>query len=170
MKLTIKDNRERIKRYSHIKPAPRGSARCFTKCPGTLHTCTLQKGHSGPHVAHGRFNKVVAVWEEGIKPHPVQKRARKALRVARQKGPRSGAIAATWAAFRSLIARRGLSVEEVFLLVLAISMAGFAIDGLQPHLPFEFIKVHHEPDGTFPNGIPNPLLPENRASTANAVV
>ena len=49
-------------------------------------------------------------------------------------------------------------------------MAGFAIDGLQPHLPFEFIKVHHQPDGTFPNGIPNPLLPENRASTANAVV
>jgi phosphomannomutase len=49
-------------------------------------------------------------------------------------------------------------------------MAGLAIDGLQPHLPFEIIKVHHQPDGTFPNGIPNPLLPENRASTANAVV
>ena len=49
-------------------------------------------------------------------------------------------------------------------------MAGLAIDGLQPHLPFEFTKVHHQPDGTFPNGIPNPLLPENRASTADAVV
>ena len=49
-------------------------------------------------------------------------------------------------------------------------MAGLAIDGLQPHLPFEIIKVHHQPDGTFPNGIPNPLLPENRASTANAVI
>ncbi|MDH4053908.1 MAG: phosphomannomutase [Gammaproteobacteria bacterium] len=48
--------------------------------------------------------------------------------------------------------------------------AGIAIDGLEPHLPFEFIKIHHEPDGTFPNGIPNPLLPENRASTAEAVV
>ncbi len=49
-------------------------------------------------------------------------------------------------------------------------VAGLAIDALEPHVPFEFIKVHHEADGTFPNGIPNPLLPENRASTAEAVV
>ncbi|MGQ9426841.1 phosphomannomutase [Gilvimarinus sp. F26214L] len=47
--------------------------------------------------------------------------------------------------------------------------AGATIDALAPHLPFEFIRVHHEPDGTFPNGIPNPLLPENRASTIEAV-
>jgi phosphomannomutase len=47
--------------------------------------------------------------------------------------------------------------------------AGIAIDGLEPHLPFDFIKVHHEPDGNFPNGIPNPLLPENRAATIDAV-
>ena len=47
--------------------------------------------------------------------------------------------------------------------------AGRAIDLLEPHLPFEFVKVHHEPDGTFPNGIPNPLLPDNRESTARAV-
>jgi phosphomannomutase len=48
-------------------------------------------------------------------------------------------------------------------------MAGMGIDGLEKHLPFDFIKVHHEPDGQFPNGIPNPLLPENRASTIDAV-
>ena len=47
--------------------------------------------------------------------------------------------------------------------------AGLAVDGLEKHLPFEFVKIHHEPDGQFPNGIPNPLLPENRASTAEAV-
>jgi len=47
--------------------------------------------------------------------------------------------------------------------------AGIAIDGLEKRLPFEFIKIHHDPDGTFPNGIPNPLLPENRAATINAV-
>jgi phosphomannomutase/phosphomannomutase/phosphoglucomutase len=47
--------------------------------------------------------------------------------------------------------------------------AGLAIDGLERYLPFEFIKVHHKPDGTFPNGIPNPLLPENRAATADVV-
>jgi phosphomannomutase len=47
--------------------------------------------------------------------------------------------------------------------------AGKAIDLLEKHLPFTFIKVHHEPDGNFPNGIPNPLLPENREATAAAV-
>ncbi len=48
--------------------------------------------------------------------------------------------------------------------------AGIAIDGLEKHLPFEFIKIHHEPDGTFPNGIPNPMLLENQAATAEAVI
>jgi phosphomannomutase/phosphomannomutase/phosphoglucomutase len=48
--------------------------------------------------------------------------------------------------------------------------AGPVLDQLERHLPFEFIKVHHEPDGSFPNGIPNPLLPENRSATAEAVV
>jgi phosphomannomutase len=47
--------------------------------------------------------------------------------------------------------------------------AGPVIDLLEKHLPFEFVKVQHEPDGRFPNGIPNPLLPENRAATAEAV-
>ncbi len=48
--------------------------------------------------------------------------------------------------------------------------AGIAVDGLESKLPFELIKVNHEPDGTFPNGIPNPLLPENRSATADAVI
>jgi phosphomannomutase len=47
--------------------------------------------------------------------------------------------------------------------------AGLIVDQLEPHLPFEFIKVNHAPDGTFPNGIPNPMLEENRAATADAV-
>jgi phosphomannomutase len=36
--------------------------------------------------------------------------------------------------------------------------------------PFEFVRMHHEPDGRFPNGIPNPLLPENQPATARAVI
>lgn len=48
--------------------------------------------------------------------------------------------------------------------------AGLVVDALAPHLPFEFVRVHHTPDGNFPNGIPNPLLPECRADTARAVV
>ncbi|WMJ67750.1 phosphomannomutase [Stenotrophomonas sp. 24(2023)] len=47
--------------------------------------------------------------------------------------------------------------------------AGAIVDLLAPHLPFDFIRICHEPDGSFPNGIPNPLLPENRAATADAV-
>ncbi len=47
--------------------------------------------------------------------------------------------------------------------------AGLVIDALAPHLPFEFVRVQHAPDGSFPNGIPNPLLPGNRAATADAV-
>ena len=48
--------------------------------------------------------------------------------------------------------------------------AGPIIDRLEKFLPFSFVKVHHQPDGTFPNGVPNPLLPEKRAETARAVV
>ena len=47
--------------------------------------------------------------------------------------------------------------------------AGMVVDQLAPHLPFEFIRLQHEPDGHFPNGIPNPLLPECRDVTAAAV-
>jgi phosphomannomutase/phosphomannomutase/phosphoglucomutase len=47
--------------------------------------------------------------------------------------------------------------------------AGLVIDALEPHLPFEFIKVNHKPDGTFPNGVPNPMLEENRAATGDVV-
>jgi phosphomannomutase / phosphoglucomutase len=47
--------------------------------------------------------------------------------------------------------------------------AGLVIDELARHLPFKFIRIHHEPDGSFPHGIPNPLLPENRSATADAV-
>jgi phosphomannomutase len=48
--------------------------------------------------------------------------------------------------------------------------AGPVMDALELHLPFKFIKIQHQPDGTFPNGIPNPLLPENRSVTSKAVL
>ena len=48
--------------------------------------------------------------------------------------------------------------------------AGGVIDLLAQRLPFEFVKLHHEPDGTFPNGVPNPLLQENREETSHLVV
>jgi phosphomannomutase/phosphomannomutase/phosphoglucomutase len=48
--------------------------------------------------------------------------------------------------------------------------AGLVIDRLEPQLPFEFIKIHHEPDGTFPHGVPNPMLEENRQVTTDAIL
>ncbi len=48
-------------------------------------------------------------------------------------------------------------------------VAGPVIDLLEPYLPLQFIKLQHEPDGSFPNGIPNPLLPEGRSATIDAV-
>ena len=48
--------------------------------------------------------------------------------------------------------------------------AGPTADAVLAHLPqLKVIRLNHAPDGTFPNGIPNPLLPENRQSTIAAV-
>ena len=47
--------------------------------------------------------------------------------------------------------------------------AGPVLDRLEKHLPFRFIKINHEPDPSFPHGVPNPLLPENRQATSAAV-
>ncbi len=53
--------------------------------------------------------------------------------------------------------------------------AGPTFDALAERLmvlgaPLEFIRVHHTPDATFPNGIPNPLLSENHSATADVVM
>ncbi len=47
--------------------------------------------------------------------------------------------------------------------------AGLIVDKLEPFLPFEFIKVHHEADGNFPNGVPNPMLLENHRAPVEAL-
>lgn len=53
--------------------------------------------------------------------------------------------------------------------------AGHVIDAIEQQfkqldVPVSLIKIHHEADGTFPNGIPNPILIENRDSTSQAVL
>ncbi|MDQ9022741.1 phosphomannomutase CpsG [Acinetobacter sichuanensis] len=53
--------------------------------------------------------------------------------------------------------------------------AGHVVDAIeaqfkQLNIPVEFIKIHNDADGHFPNGIPNPILVENRDSTRNAVL
>ncbi len=48
--------------------------------------------------------------------------------------------------------------------------AGPIVDLLEPHLPFKFTKLFHEPDGTFPNGVPNPMIEANQKVTSDRVV
>ncbi len=47
--------------------------------------------------------------------------------------------------------------------------AGPIMKELAKHLPFEFISIFDEPDGSFPNGVPNPILMPNREATAKVV-
>jgi phosphomannomutase len=47
--------------------------------------------------------------------------------------------------------------------------AGVALKALMPHLPLQADYLRDEPDGSFPNGVPNPILPESRAMTENAM-
>lgn len=48
--------------------------------------------------------------------------------------------------------------------------AGAIIKLLEQHLPCEFIYINEKPDGNFPNGVPNPMIPENRKATSDAVI
>ena len=48
--------------------------------------------------------------------------------------------------------------------------AGLALNALEKDLPIEMIKVFNEPDSDFPNGVPNPLLIENRKPTIDAIL
>jgi len=69
-----------------------------------------------------------------------------------------------------------VELKPLKLVVNAVNgAAGHVIDAIEAcfktqGVPVEFIKIHHEPDGSFPNGIPNPLLLENRKATADAVI
>lgn len=47
---------------------------------------------------------------------------------------------------------------------------GPALEAIRPGLPFEWVIINAEPDGNFPNGVPNPLLPENRELTRKALL
>src|SRR5262249_55585397 len=44
----------------------------------------------------------------------------------------------------------------------ANGMAGVMLPPVLEHLPIDAVRFYFEPDGSFPNHEPNPLLPENR--------
>ena len=129
MKLTVEENRDALRRYGHIRPAARGSAPCSTRCPGTPRTCTLAAGHGGPHVSHGRFRKVLAVWDGPARVRHTERTRKQAVgRAARRDLRRTGFLAALRAFVGRLARRPQYSMEEVLLLVFALAMTGFVID------------------------------------------
>lgn len=135
MKLTVEENPETIKRYSHIRPAPPWrAARCSVTCPGTTRACTLEKGHRGPHVAHGRFGKVVAVWDDRSMtrklrepPKPGKIMARRVKSPPRRESVDRGFFASL-KAFLGGAVRQFPAVEEVFLILLGLGMIWFAVE------------------------------------------
>ena len=132
MKLTIEKNPESIKRYQHVRPAPRwGSSTCGRQCPGTVRSCTLEKNHRGPHVAHTKFGKVVAVWDRTAQIRSPEAR-KKATRNTKStfvpaKGGNRG-MAVTLKTIWGRLTGGSFTLEDGFLLLLALAMVGFAID------------------------------------------
>ena len=67
----------------------------------------------------------------------------------------------------------GVNVDNIRPFKLVVNAgngcAGPFFDAIARQLPVDVIRLHHEPDGQFPNGVPNPLLMENREETAAAV-
>jgi len=129
MKLTVEENRETIKRYNHIKrPVLWGSVRCSAWCPGTSRNCSLAQGHKGPHVAHGFFRNVVAVWDGKAKLRQSEVSASREVAEVTPEGHREKALWPALMAFRSRIVRRVPSMEEAIFLVFALGMVWFVID------------------------------------------
>ena len=128
VRLRVEEHARAIRRYRHVKPARGGSAKCSLRCPGTSHTCTLAKGHRGPHVAHGSFRKVVAVWDSGARAEPAARTVHRGSGAKAPIGLRSRRPAGLLEVFRALLARAVSSGEELVLAICFLAFVWFAID------------------------------------------
>jgi hypothetical protein len=135
MKLTVEENRETIKKWVHILPAPIwGSVRCSAKCPGSTRSCALAKNHRGPHVAHGTFNRVVAVWDTDVRDRGSSdarrsvRRARRAMGTYLRTAPRDQGAMASLGRFWRRISRLDFSMEGALVIILSLGMVLFAMD------------------------------------------
>ena len=127
MRLTVEKDRETIKRYGHIRPAPAwGGIACAARSPGTARTCTLEKGHRGPHVAHGFLKKVVAVWDAGTGAAPEKPRTAVGPRMPKEVW--TGSLVSGMGAFWSQVVRLKPAIGDVALLILFLGFVVFAVD------------------------------------------
>ncbi len=135
MRLTVEEHPAAIRRYAHLKPAPGARiSPCAVLCPGTRRTCTLEKGHRGPHAAHGLFNRVLAVWDSGARgaaaARASQARARSGGAAKRPVGLPSRSPTGALEALRDISARIAASWDLIAFLVLFAVFVKFAIDVL----------------------------------------
>ncbi len=90
MRLTADENRDAIKRYSHLRPARGSQSRCSALCPGTRYLCTLEMGHRGPHASHGALKRIKAVWDSGSSERLAEASASRATGGATRRPSRTG--------------------------------------------------------------------------------
>jgi hypothetical protein len=131
MRLTIENDRERIGRYAHVRPAPGGpSAQCGAQLSGTKRRCSLAPGHSGPHVAHGAFRRVLAVWDSGSVAVASEESRRNRAQSRTQGGLPSRRSVDPWPLLASRLRVILASPEELFMLILVLAFLGFAVHWL----------------------------------------
>lgn len=143
MRLTREENREALKRYRHLKPARRRAERCGRRLEQSKRTCTLAKGHRGPHAAHGLFGRVLAVWGSGDGSAGPPGGGRSSTRAGRgSTGPgrrvaprrpvglRSRDPGGVLDRVKSAVVWIGVHAEEVLLLAFFAAFVWFAIDWL----------------------------------------
>jgi hypothetical protein len=130
MRLTVEEHREAIRRYGHIRPARRGKRRCAARLMGTRRSCTLEKEHSGAHVAHGAFGRVLAVWDGGSVPPTTEVRVRgsRASALSRQDLGKGGLIQALKDLGGRVVRHPGHFLEEAAFLIFFLAMVVFVID------------------------------------------
>lgn len=121
-------DRTTLSRYKHVKPVLPWQERCGRVAPGSTRVCTREPGHRGPHVSHGFFRRVVAVWEA-----VGQRAARPAARQPARRRP----VGLRAKGSSSLLDRIGIAakfvdehVEEIALAVFFVAFVWFAIDWL----------------------------------------
>ena len=132
--MTAEEQPQAIKRYAHVpraggwNPTP-----CGSRLEGTARLCTRERGHSGPHVAHGAFRRILAVWDaaggsaasrrlRGAHPeHPAPKRPRRRPVGLPSRAGDSASALRTW------LSRTLASAEEIAFLVFFLAFVGFAI-------------------------------------------
>ena len=141
MRLSARDNPETIRRYQHLRRARWGARACGAGWPDGGRRCTREGAHRGPHAAHTRLGRVVAVWDDGaprpssgnfapLDPRADQPRKSTVPATRRPVGLRSASGSWLTAAGRRML-KMVLDIEELALFLMFIAFVYFAIDWLK---------------------------------------